>query len=277
MARAKLLVLASASLMASLGAGCSEDPRYLDPAEPLEGGLTDMMGEPLRAAASLTLPIKLETAEDAAERAELATELGVEVPYVRLGDLEVAVEWSLENLDNRPGKVRVSLNAGNEYFFYDPSMITLGEGDEESPEPPSLLGNIPMDVPAMGTISGVFREDQIAEMSFDLDQISRGNVNPFRAVLQIDEDAKQFQPLTPAPTTDTGEMQMPMGPPIPREAVAQAIRMDISFESNVHAMLSYNVRVRDLRGILHKYLMAAPVTGVTQFMPALYTPSPAAP
>ncbi len=270
MGRSNKIWLALAS--ASLAAACTNDPQYLDPPEPLEGGLADAMGMPLRAAASLTLPIKLETEEDAADRAELAAELGVDVPYVRIGDLEVSVEWSLSNQDNRDGKVRVSLNAGNEYFFYDPSMIEIGGGDEESPDPPALLGDIPMDVPALGTISGVFREDQIAEMSFDLDQISRGNVNPFRAVLQIDEDAKEFQPLTAVDPTVPDAMQMPTGPAVPREAVAQAIRMDIALESNVHAFLSYTVRVRDLRGLLHKYLMAAPVTGVTQFMPVLYEP-----
>lgn len=263
-------LLGGASL--SLSVGCTEDPQYLEPPMALEGGLLDMNGESQRAAASLVLPIKIETVADAAKRAQLATLLGVDVPYVRLGDLEISVEWSLQNLDNRAGKVRISLNGGNEYFFYDPTMLMLGGGDEESPEPPALAGNIPLDVEPMGRISGVFREDQLSELSIDLDQITRGNVNPFRAVLQIDEDAEQFQPLTPADPEDETVMQMPMGPAIPREAIAQVTRIDIALESNVHAMLSYDVRVRDLRGLLHKYLMAAPVTGVTQFMPVLYMP-----
>jgi hypothetical protein len=265
----------AASLLAggaALSAGCTEDPQYLEPPMALEGGVLDMAGVSQRAAASLTLPIKLESADDAAERARLATMLGVDVPYVRLGDLEVSVEWSLKNLDNRPGKIKVSLNGGNEYFFYDPTMIMLGGGDEESPDPPALAGNIPMDVEAMGIVSGVFREDQLSELSIDLDQISRGNVNPFRAVLQIDEDAEQFQPLTPVVVADPPVMQVPTGPAIPRKAIAQAIRIDIALESSVRATLSYDVRVRDLRGLLHKRLMAAPVTGVTQFMPVLYEP-----
>ena len=257
---------------AALAAGCTEDPQYLEPPMALEGGVLDMDGVSQRAAASLVLPIKIETAEDAAERAQLATTLGVDVPYVRLGDLEVSVEWSLQNLDNRAGKIKVSLNGGNEYFFYDPTMIMLGGGDEESPDPPALAGNIPMDVLPMGTVSGVFREDQISELSIDLDQITRGNVNPFRAVLQIDEDADLFQPLSPLDPADEDAMQVPMGPAIPRKAIAQATRIDIALESSVHAMLSYDVRVRDKRGLLHKRLMAAPVTGVTQFMPVLYKP-----
>ena len=277
-----VMQLALASLMMSAGAlatGCSEDPKYLEPPEgALEGGLVDADGAPLRAAATLTLPIKMETDEDLAERTELAERLELDlaqVPYVRIGDLEVAVEWSLENQENRAGKVKVSLNGASEYFIYDPTMFVLGEGDEESPDPPALLGNIPLDVPPMGRISGVFREDQLAELSFDLDQITRGNINPFRAVLNIDEDAERFQPLTaPVPTPPGGQPvpQTPMGPAIPREAIALAIRVDIALESNVRALLSYSVRVRDLRGLLHKHLMSAPPTRLQPFAPVLWEP-----
>jgi hypothetical protein len=230
MARSLLRLVAPSSLLGccvvaglGLGAGCAEDPQYLEPPEgALEGGLVDADGAPQRATATLTLPIEEESMEDAMERAALAAELMIDVPYVRIGDLEVSVEWSLENRDSRPGKVRVSLNGGNEYFYYDPASFQLAGADEEAPEPPELAGDIPLDVPAMGRISGVFREDQVAELSFDLDQITRGNVNPFRAVLQIDEDAKQFQPMTAVdPVAMPDVMPMPMGPPIPRRAIAQ--------------------------------------------------------
>ncbi|MEZ4359069.1 MAG: hypothetical protein R3B48_02740 [Kofleriaceae bacterium] len=265
--------LAALALGCALGGGaCSDDPQYLDPAMPLEGGLVDAMGEPLRAATTLTLPIGLETAEDAAARATRAAELGIDVPYVRLGDLAVSVEWSLVNLDTRPGKVRVALNGGNEFFFYDPSMITLDGGDEDAPEAPALAGAIPLDVAASGRLSGVFREDQLDELSIDLDQITRGNINPFRAVLNIDEDVTAFQPMTPFDPTMPDVMPTPLGPPIPREAIAQAIRLDLSIESSVHVMLEYAVRVRDHRGLLHDRLLAAPADEVTAFAPVLYAP-----
>jgi hypothetical protein len=253
-------------------AACSEDPQYLDPAMPLEGGLVDAMGEPLRAVASLTLPIELESAADAAERATLATELGVQVPYVRLDDLSVSLEWRVVNLDDRAAKVRVSLNGGNEYFFYDPSMIVLGGGDEESPEPPELAGNIPLDLPARGSVSGVFREEQIDELSIDLDQISRGNINPFRATLNIDKNVEQFQPVTPYDPANPDAEPTAVGPPVPRAAIAQAVRLDISVASTTRVMLEYNVRVRDHRGLLHDRLLVAPTAELTAFMPVLYMP-----
>lgn len=263
---------AAAAAAAALLGACTEDPRYLDGAMPIEGGMVDAMGEPVPGLGSLTLPIKLETMEEAAERAQLATELGVDVPYVRVGDLAVSIEWQITNPEMRAGKARIKVNGANELFIYDPSMIELGDGDEESPEAPSLSGDIPIDVPANGTVRGVFREDQLDEASFDLDQITRGNVNPFRAVLQIDEEAEQFQPLTPADPMMPDVPQMPMGPAIPRRAVAGMVRYDLMFLSSGRMTLTYTVRVRDDRGLLHKYLMAAPVTGVTTFTPTLYQP-----
>ncbi|HRC57045.1 MAG TPA: hypothetical protein PKU97_14025 [Kofleriaceae bacterium] len=270
MSRSALDALLSMTLATVASAGCTEDPRYLDGPLRIEGGLVDAMGEPIAAVGTLTLPIKLETMEDAAERAMLATELGVAVPYVRLQDLAISIEWQLTNLDARPGKARIKVNGANELFLYDPSMLELGDGDEDSPEAPSLAGDIPIDVPASGSVTGVFREDQLDEVAIDLDQITRGNINPFRATLQVDEEAEQFQPMTLPDPLMPDVPPVPMGPAIPRRAFAGLVRVDLSLEASSHMMLTYSVRVRDLRGLLHKYLLAAPITGITTFTPALY-------
>jgi hypothetical protein len=263
------LALAPCCLMA---VGCSEDPQYLEPPMPLEGGLVDATGEPVPATATLLLPIGLERSADQRERAALATALGVQVPYARLGDLKISVEWTLTNTEAKAGKARISLNGGNEFFYYDPSTFVLAGGDEESPDPPALAGNIPLDVPASASISGVFREDQLDELSIDLDQITRGNINPFRAVLQIDEEVEQFQPVTPFDPTMPEVQPTPVGPPIPRRAIAEVTRIDIALESSTRMTLAFNVRVRDLRGLLHERLLAAPVAELTVFAPALYAP-----
>ena len=270
LSRSALDALLSMTLATVASAGCTEDPRYLDGPLPIEGGLVDAMGEPIAAVGTLTLPIKLETMEDAAERAMLATELGVAVPYVRLQDLAISIEWQLTNLDARPGKARIKVNGANELFLYEPSMLELGDGDEDSPEAPSLAGDIPIDVPASGSVTGVFREDQLDEVAIDLDQITRGNINPFRATLQVDEEAEQFQPMTLPDPLMPDVPPVPMGPAIPRRAFAGLVRVDLSLEASSHMMLTYSVRVRDLRGLLHKYLLAAPITGITTFTPALY-------
>ena len=65
-------------------------------------------------------------------------------------------------------------------------MIVLDPGDDEAPPTPRPRGRHPdRHRGATATVSGVFREDQLLEAAIDLDQITRGNVNPFAATLTI--------------------------------------------------------------------------------------------
>src|SRR6187402_3830487 len=115
--------LPSIIALAALGAlapGCVNDPVYLPGPAALESsGGVDADGNPIAATAQHVLPIRLETAEEARCRAMLAAELGVEVPYVKVGDLEVSVEWTITNVDTMPGTALVQLNGANEAFAYD--------------------------------------------------------------------------------------------------------------------------------------------------------------
>jgi hypothetical protein len=254
---ASIAVLVGLSGIAGL-AGCANDPVYIPGPMVLEAGVADMTGMLSEAKAQLQLPIKTETASDMAKRAELAATLApVEVPYVKIGDLEIDVEWTIKNLDMMPGQAKIELNGANEFFSYDPSIIILDPGNDEAPPTPGLGGDIPIDVPAGGEVSGLFTEDQLREAAIDLDQITRGNINPFRASLTISKNAKSFQPLTPLMPGVDNYTQTPVGPEIPREAFAELIRIDLVFRPTTHMVLEYNVRVRDLRGILHDLLLTA--------------------
>ncbi|HEY6175589.1 MAG TPA: hypothetical protein VIX73_14120 [Kofleriaceae bacterium] len=263
--------------------GCANDPVYLQAPMTMEAGTDNGTGMLSQAQASLQLPIKTETAADKAKRDALAAQLGVDVPYVRIGDLEIDVEWTIKNLDTMPGQAKIQLNGANELFSYDPTLINLAPpDDEEAPKTPGLDGDIPIDVPAGGTVSGLFTEDQLREASIDLDQVTRGNVSPFRAVLTVSKNALSFQPLDAPNPADPNFMQTPLGPPIPREAFAEMIRVDLVFKPSTHMTLDFNVRVRDVRGILHDLLLAAETDkpGELQtFMPMAYTvggtPAPA--
>ncbi|HEX7842316.1 MAG TPA: hypothetical protein VF469_32815 [Kofleriaceae bacterium] len=268
------------SLLAGLPlAGCANDPLYIQAPMTVEAGVVDMAtGMLSQGKVSLQLPIKTETASDAMTRAALATKLGVMVPYVKIGDLELDVEWTIKNLDNKPGQAKIQLNGANEFFSYDPSIIMLDPGNDEAPPTPGLSGDVPIDVPASGQISGIFTEDQLREASIDLDQVTRGNVSPFRATLTVSKNAALFQPMTPPMPMVMNYMQTPVGPPVPREAFAEMTRIDLVFKPDTHMTLDFNVRVRDLRGIMHDLLLAA----VTQkpnelqtFMPMVYNPVPA--
>lgn len=277
----RVLVLSSVIAGAGAAAGCANDPTYLQAPMAMEAGVADMTGMKTEAHASLVLPIKTETATDKTKRDALAAKLGVAVPYVKVGDIELDVEWTIKNLDTMPGQAKIQLNGANELFSYDPTLIMLAPpDDDEAPPTPGLTGDVPIDVPAGGSVSGLFTEDQLREASIDLDQVTRGNVSPFRAVITVSKNALSFQPLDAPNPADPNFVQTPLGPPIPREAFAQIIRVDLVFKPSTHMSLDFNVRVRDVRGILHDLGLAAETekpNELTTFMPMAYTVGGTAP
>ena len=256
-----------------LGAGvgaCADDPRYLDPQQSLEVGADPTMaGAP--ATGTVTLPILLETAPDATARAMMAQQFGVDVPYVRLGDLDVEIEWTVKNLTATDATAFIDVNGANEYFAYVQTVF-VNPNDEEAVPPPPLMGHIPIHVPASGETTGVFREDQLREASIDLELITRGNLSPFAAMLMTHADLTSYQPTVPVDPTMPDLGTMPSGNPIPIAAFAQMIRFDFAFTADQHMVMEYAVRVRDHRGLLHQDLLQAPAGELTAFNPAMYTP-----
>lgn len=269
--------IALSSVLVGLVACNANDPVYIQAPMTLEAGVPDPanMGMLSEGKVSLQLPIKTETAADKAKRDALAARLApILVPYVRVGDLELDVEWTIKNLDTKPGQVKIQLNGANEFFSYDPSIINLAPPDaEDAPKTPGLTGDIPINIPAGGTVSGLFTEDDLREASIDIDQVTRGNINPFRAVQTVSKNALTFQPMTPPAVNAAGEItQSPMGPPVPREAFAEMVRVDLVFKPDRHMTLSFNVRVRDLRGIMHDMLLSANPAELQMFDPMPYAP-----
>jgi hypothetical protein len=268
--------IALSSVLVGVVACNANDPVYIQAPMTLEAGMPDPAGMGLTAGkASLQLPIKTETAADKKARDALAAKLApILVPYVKVGDLELDVEWTITNLDNKPGQVKIQLNGASEFFSYDPELINLAPPDaEDPPKTPGLAGDIPINVPAGGTVSGLFTEDDLREASIDIDQVTRGNVNPFRAVQTVSKNALSFQPMTVPAVNAAGEVtQSPTGAPVPREAFAQMVRVDLVFKPDRHMTLSFNVRVRDLRGILHDMQLSAKPAELQMFDPMPYAP-----
>ncbi|MGE0399722.1 MAG: hypothetical protein AB7T06_23610 [Kofleriaceae bacterium] len=235
--------------------GCTNDPIYIPPGMDgprLEGGLeTDMEGNPVAAKTSVVLPINTETMDDIEDREALQATLPAEVvvPYVRVGDLEVSVEWTIRNLEDSDGQATMQINGANQFYEYDPELVVLSE-DDEAPPTPGLTGDIPIDIPANGRISGLFTEDDMREAAIDLDQITRGRVNPFRARYTISKNDMQFAQLSEVMFDEDGEAlpQMETGVVFPRSVFAGMIRLDIVFQPDRHMVLEYAVRVRDVRG-----------------------------
>lgn len=269
--------IALSSVLIGLVACNANDPVYIQAPMTLEAGMPDPAGMGLtEGKVSLQLPIKTETAADKAKRDALAAKLApIQVPYVKVGDLELDVEWTIKNLDTEPGQVEIQLNGASEFFSYDPSTIVLAAPEgEDPPTAPGLAGDIPIGVPAGGTVSGLFTEDDLREASIDIDQVTRGNINPFRAVQTVSKNALAFQPKTPPVVNAAGEItQDDMGPPVPREAFAEMVRVDLVFKPDRHMTLSFNVRVRDLRGIMHDMLLSAKPAELQMFDPMPYSPT----
>lgn len=239
-------------------AACASDPQYVPAPVGIEVGADPMA--PRSASATLTLPIRTETMADAAARAAEETRLGVPLAYVQIGDLEVSIEWTIKSLMDRDAQARIMVNGGNQFFYYVPARFVIDPEEEE--EPPPLLGDRPITVPAGGTRSGVFREDQLREASIDLEAITRGMVNPFAAVFNVDEEDPSV---------------LVTGVPVPIDALAQLVRVDLTFEAEGHMVLEYGLRVRAERDILHRELLAAPVDELQPFMPAEFVPPPPPP
>ena len=267
-------MLAGTCSLVLFAVGCANDPVYLPSPTSIEAGnTTDMDGNLVPGLGRLVIPVVRETVDDAADRMRrqaMITDPAVVLPYIAVDDLQIEVEWTIRNLTAMPGNATVQLNGANQFFRYDPSMLQLS-ADDEAPPPPGLDGDVPLDIPANGMITGLFTEDSLREAAVDLDQITRGNINPFRATLTVSKNVDQFAQLAPLMFDMDGEPlpQMPTGSVFPRQAIPAMLEIDLVFKPDRHMVLEYTVRVRDVRGdLLPDLLMAADMADLEPFMPA---------
>ena len=256
--------LAVATVLAGLtaaGAACATDPQYIPAPASIEVGIEG--SDVFTGTVTIDLPVQLETMEHLMEREARALELGIpadQLAYVRTGDFDVSIEWTIKNLAGSEGEARISVNGGNPYWYYVPTEFVIDPDEDE--EPPPLMGDVPLRIAASGSRDGVFREDQIREASIDLEQITRGMINPFAAMLTVNEE-------------DPGVTVPPVM--LPLDDVSQLVRFDIIFEADRHMVLEYGIRIRDHRGILHEEGLAAPAGEIVAWMPAMFVPPPPPP
>ncbi len=252
----KRITTIALGLAVATAAGCTSDPRYVDPNDPLEvnaPGTTDST----EVTTTIDLPIRLEKADERMERDALAAELGVEVPYVKAKDLHIEVEWSLENLSDQPGEATILLNGATEYAQYVPSAFVIDP--EEDPEPPPLMGGIPMLLQPGEVKTGVFREDQIYEASVNLELMYRAMYNAFAAVLEVNKGLTEI--------IDVNNQV------VPKDVFASMVRFDFVLRGTTDIVMNYDIRVRDERGIMHKKLLNPDDPGeLTTFSPVQIQP-----
>lgn len=276
-------------LIASVLVGCANDPQYVECGTSdtmdtcsLDSANAMMMGTGMDAflavKGSLHVPVRPETADLTKSRMALQATMpaGVDVPLYRDDQYDVSVEYTVKNLDDTPGQVKIQLNAANELFAWDPSLI-MPAGDE-SPPAPGLAGDVPIDIQGKGQLDGLFREDQLLEAAIDLDQITRGNINMYAATLTVNKNAPSFQPLSASEPPPMGSndppMQTPDGPAVPRAAFRNIVRVDIVMKTDSHMTLDFALRVRPhVDDVIHDMGMDAPVAELTILDPAPFVPA----
>jgi hypothetical protein len=256
--------------------GCANDPMYVPSPTNIEAGQDNGSGGVTQGSGSIHVPIKPESKDDTALRMQIQKSVdptgAIEVPKYRVDEFDLSVEWTVKNLDGMPGQFKIQMNGANEKFTYDPTLIVLNPGDNEAPPTPGLQGDIPTDIPANGEVSGTFREDQLLEAAIDLDQISRANVNPFAAMLTVNKNDASIQPMTPLMPGVMNYVQTPMGPPIPRAAFRQLVRIDLVFKPDRHMVLDYVLRVRPHRDVINDMGLDAPANQLMLINPAPFVP-----
>jgi hypothetical protein len=265
-------------------AGCANQPQYVAcapmgaaPNDVCTVTTADAGNNTLFGSGSLHVPVKPEAdwkASDRRRRTILQQDVdpsgAIAVPVYRLEHYDLSVEWTVRNLEDTPGSFRVALSGANEEIAYDSAMIAVA--DDDDPRAPPLAGNIPTDIGPGALVAGVFREDQLREAAVDLDQITRGNINPFAATLTISRHASSFQPRTPYdPLTETGGDDI--GSPIPAAAFRQLIRVDMTLTATRMMELEYTIRLREHVEIIHEAGLNAPAGELDLRDPPFYSAS----
>ncbi len=252
------------SLFSIAAAGCTDDPVYIEPIDMTGAKVVLEVNAPGSMAnmanAFVDLPIRLETMEEAVARAEAEVLLGAPIPLVTRDDLDLSIEWTIRNLDDSDGVARIHLNGANETFNFVPLNFVVDPDEEETPPP--LLGDRPLDIPALSTLTGVFREDEMREAALDLDLITHAQDNPFRTFLVKDDGVI------------TEYLDVIQNVMIPEEWMPGMIRIDMTLLGNRHMVMDFSIRVRDHRDpdLVHEDLYDAMPGELLTFTPTDFVP-----
>jgi hypothetical protein len=255
-------------LLAALG-GCNT-PTYLSEKRPLET-MPAAMGGGYQADTDLyVLPVRRPSNAEKSALAAQQRQLGLQlpVPWAAARDFSIEVEWSVKNLEAKPVRAFFTLNGGNEFGDYVPSLyIDPTQNPEDQTPPPPLVGGELLELAANEVRLGVWREDQLDEAALDLEAITR-YPDPAGVI------ATPFQVITHNSTASRVGLEN-----VPANDVTPAmVRFQFVLTSDAHVSAEYNVRVRE-----HADKLAQPaaknlyVSTVAMLPPPAAPPQPAAP
>ncbi|MCU1280870.1 MAG: hypothetical protein JWM53_4416 [bacterium] len=235
--RAGLFVLALAAC------GCN-DPTYLAEKAPIETQPAAMGGGFSPATDLYVLPVRQPTQTERQALGKLQQQLMLPdaVPWAQARDFDIELQWSVRNVDTTMATVIVTLDGGNEFGDYVPGAYInpLANPADQTP-PPNLLTSEPLVVAGGGTITGVFREDDLQESALDLEAITRfpsggdALATPFMAIEHRSN------------VSQIGLEGIP-----PHDVTPAHVRYQLAVVADAHVILDYSVRVRDHNGKLAK-------------------------
>jgi hypothetical protein len=95
------------------------------------------------------------------------------LPWVERGELELQLDFSLNNLDDQPHDVDVIVNGANEFFEYEPRVLVV----DDRVVPLHSQWERRYTVPAKGRLTRSVREDEFDEVAVDLATVVNGAPN----------------------------------------------------------------------------------------------------
>jgi hypothetical protein len=218
---------------AVLGACGVNNPTYFaPPMGPIETGQGDPPAGEITSV--VTLPFREPFENERARLRESSDALGFREPWLRRDQVAISVQYSITNLDRRPGKAQVFVDGANEFTNYDRAALQAAaqaaamNNDEVVVLP--LIQSIPIEVRPGETKSGTIREDDFAEAELDLDAIGRWMAEPAAVLINFSE----VNPI--------GLEQVP-----PNDVVPALFQVSVSLVADRRMRLDFLVRVRDAR------------------------------
>jgi hypothetical protein len=230
--RGRLLIF-----LALCASGCN-NPTYL------AGYPIELMAGANSAMGLYVLPVRRPTQKEADALVALQQKLMLPqaVPWAQTRDFDIEIEYSIKNLDAKDTIAFAYLDGGNEFGDYVPAAyLNPAVNVNDQAPPPHLVQSEPLTVPTGGMVTGVFREDQLAESALNLEAITRYpsmagvRATPYIVILHRSD------------VTSIGRETVPANDITPAH-----VRYQIAVVSDSHVILDYTVRVRDHNGKLAK-------------------------
>jgi len=213
------------------GLACDTNtPSYFpSPAGPIEVGA---MGQPGQSNARITLAFRPPTDAERSALDRKSGQAGFHVPWLSRDQVSLSLHYTITNLSNEVGKAQLLIDGASEIYSYDAAAqraaLAMMAANNDEIIVLSLINGTPVLIAPGRSISGVVREDELAEAALDLDAIGRWMAAPVSVLINSSEANR------------VGLEGVPAGVDIPA-----LYDLNVSFAASKHMRLTLLVRVRD--------------------------------